>query len=84
MFKGILLSKALTCMKCFLYKQNGFFIKETNTFGHINVVTIYTSHIDHFTTKHKAFEQSAACLSVVFSCFLVLYRLQYSDALGEI
>ena len=38
--KGILLSKALTCMKSFLYKQNWLFIKETDTFGHIVVRTI--------------------------------------------
>ena len=25
-----------------------------------------TSHTDHFTPKHTAFEHSAACLSVVF------------------
>ena len=35
--KGIYLSKALTCMKFFLYKQKCFFIKETDTFGHIVV-----------------------------------------------
>ena len=34
-FKEIYLSKGLTCMKFFLYKQNAFFIKETDTFGHI-------------------------------------------------
>ena len=36
-FKGMYLSKALTCMKCFLYKQNLLFIKEKDTFGHIVV-----------------------------------------------
>ena len=36
-----------------------------DTFGHIVVWTIYTSHIDHFTPQHTAYEQSAACLSVV-------------------
>ena len=41
-----------------------FFIKQMNTFGHIVVCTFYTSHIDHFTPQHTAFEQSAACLSV--------------------
>ena len=63
-FKGIYLSKALTFMKISLYKQNCSFIKETDTFGHIGVWTIYTSHIDHFTPQHTAFEQSAACLTV--------------------
>ena len=28
--KGMLLSKALTCMKFFLHKQNSYFIKETD------------------------------------------------------
>ena len=63
MIKGIYLSKALTCMKFFLYKQKCFFIKGTDTFGHIVVCTVYTSHIDHFTPQHTAFEQSAASLS---------------------
>ena len=64
-FKGIYLLKALSFMKQFLYKQKLFFIKETDIFGHIVVWTIYTSHIDHFMPQHTAFEQSAACLSVV-------------------
>ena len=51
-------------MKSFLYKQKLLFIKETDTFGHIVVRPTYTSHIDHFTHQHTAFEQSAACLSV--------------------
>ena len=36
---GIYLSKALTCMNFFLYKQKNvvFFIKETHTFDHIVV-----------------------------------------------
>ena len=36
-FKGIYLSKALTCMKIFLYKKELLFVKETDTFGHIVV-----------------------------------------------
>ena len=36
-YKGIYLSKALTCMKIFLYKQELLFVKETDTFGHIVV-----------------------------------------------
>ena len=35
--KGVYLSKALTCMNFFLYKKICFFIKETDTFGHIVV-----------------------------------------------
>ena len=63
--KEIYLSKALTCMIFFLSKQKkAFFIKETDTFGHIVVWTFYTPHIDHFTPLHTAFEQLAACLSV--------------------
>ena len=37
LLKEIYLSKALTCMKFFLYKQKLLFIKETDTFGHIVV-----------------------------------------------
>ena len=51
-------------MKFFLLKTKLFFIKETYTFGQIVVWTIYTSHIDHFTPHHTAFEQSATCLSI--------------------
>ena len=36
-FKGIYLSKALTCMKFSCINKNCFFIKETDTFGHIVV-----------------------------------------------
>ena len=35
--KGICLSKALACMKIFLYKQECFFVEETESFGHIVV-----------------------------------------------
>ena len=55
LLKGIYLSKALTCMKIFLYKQELLFVKETDTFGHIVVRTIYTSHIDHFTPQQIPF-----------------------------
>ena len=37
---------------------------DAETFGHIVVQTTYTSHIDHLTPQHTAFEQSPACLSV--------------------
>ena len=39
---------------------------------------------DHVTPQHTAFEQSAACLSIVVSYFLVLYGLQYWYTLGEL
>ena len=39
---------------------------ETDTFGYIVVWTIYTSHTDHFTLQHTAFEHLAPSLSVVF------------------
>ena len=58
LFKGIYLSKALTCMKIFLYKQELLFVKETDTFGHIVVWTTYTSLIDHFTPQHTAYRGS--------------------------
>ena len=41
----------------------------------------FTAGADLFL-KHTAFEQSAACLSVFFSHFLVLFHLQYFDTLG--
>ena len=53
---------------------------ETDTFGYIVVWTIYTSHTDHFTPQHTAFEHSAACLSVVFELlpgFIPVIKLQY-------
>ena len=89
LIKGVYISRALTCMKIFLYKQTlFFFIKETGTFGHIVVWTIPASHIDHFTPKHTAFEQAAACLSVFLELLpltcTVWYRLQYCDTLGEL
>ena len=63
--KGILLSKALTCMKYFLKNENGYVTKETDTFGYSDILTIYTFHTDHITPQHTAFEYSAACLSFV-------------------
>ena len=58
-FKKLLLAWFFSCIN-----NNCFFIKETDTFGHIVVWTFYTSHIDHFTPQHTAFKQSTACLSV--------------------
>ena len=76
-FKGVYLSKALICMEFSCINKNCFFIKETDTFGHIVVWTIYTSHIDHFTPQHTAFEQSAACFSVFLELLpgLILFAI---------
>ena len=68
----IYLSKAITCMKLFLYKQKLLFSKETDTFGHIVVWTIYTSHIDHFTPQHTAFKKSAVCLLVFLELRIIV------------
>ena len=56
---------------------------ETDTFGYIVVWTVFTSHIDHFTPKHTAFEHSAACLSVVFELLPGYILLTYCGLLGE-
>ena len=58
-FQKLLLAWIFSCLN-----KNCFFIKETDTFGHIVVWTIYTSHIDHFTPQHTTFEQSTTCFSV--------------------
>ena len=59
-------SQALTCKKKIsVYTKMAIFIKETDTFGHI-VLSFYTVHIDHSTLQNTTFEQSTACLSVVF------------------
>ena len=61
---GIYLSKALTCMKCFLYKQKPvFYQKDGFLWPHCCMNNLY-SHINHFTPQHTVFEQSAGCLSV--------------------
>ena len=62
--RGYVFQKLLLAWNFSCISKKCFFIKETDTFGHIVVWTIYTSHIDHFTSQHTAFEQSAACLSV--------------------
>ena len=63
-FRGYIFQKLILAWKFSCINKNCFFVKETDTFGHIVVWTTYTSHIDHFTSQHTAFEQSAACLSV--------------------
>ena len=61
-FKGtVLLVWFFSCIN-----KTDYFTKETKTFGHIIVWTIYTYHTDPFTPQHTACEQSAACLLVFF------------------
>ena len=62
--RGYIFQKLLLAWKFSCINKNCFFVKETDTFGQIVVWTTYTSHKDHFTPQHTAFEQSAACLSV--------------------
>ena len=62
--RGYIFQTLLLAWKFSSINKNCFFVKETDTFGHIVVWTTYTSHIDHFRPQHTAFEQSAACLSV--------------------
>ena len=62
-FRGYIFQKLLLAWN-FSCKHKLLFIKETDTFGHIAVRTLYTSHIDHLTPQHTAFEPLAACLSV--------------------
>ena len=51
-------------MKKNLYKQELHFCQGDGYFWPHCCMKTYTSHIDHFTPQHTAFEQSAACLSV--------------------
>ena len=62
--RGYIFQKLLLAWEFSCKNKNCFFVNETDTFGHIVVWTTYTSHIDHFTPQHTAFEQSTACLSV--------------------
>ena len=64
-------------VKFFLYKQKMLIIKETDTFGHMLYVQIFTSHIGYFTPQHTAFEQYAACLSVFLESLpgLILFAI---------
>ena len=64
LLRGYIFQKLLLAWKFSWINKNCFFVKETDTFGHIVVWTTYTSHKDLFTPQHTAFEQSAACLSV--------------------
>ena len=70
--KGMLLSKALTCMKIFLYKQKWPFCQGDGylwLYCCMNNLYIHASYTNHFTPKHTVFEYSAACLSVIFGYF---------------
>ena len=64
LLRGYIFQKLLLAWKFSCINKNCFFVKETDTFGHIAVWTTYTSHINHFTPQHTAFEQSAGRLSV--------------------
>ena len=65
------------------------FYQGEDTSGHIVVKTIYTSHIDHFTPQHTAFEQSAACQSVFLElllgliAFATFQKFSHLNALGS-
>ena len=72
--KGKLLTKALSCMECSSINKNDYFIKETDTFGYIDILIIYTSHRDHFTFQQTSFQHSAACLSVAFELLPVFIQ----------
>ena len=62
--RGYIFQKLLLAWNDSYINKNCFFIKEMDTFGQIVAWTIYTSHLDHFTPQHTAFEQSVACSSV--------------------
>ena len=62
--RGYTFHKLLLAWNFFLYKQKCFFYQADGYLWPDNVWTIYTSHIDHFTPQHTAFEQYTACLSV--------------------
>ena len=67
--RGNCFQKLLPVWNFSCINKNGYFIKETDTFGYILVYIIKTSHIYHFKSQHTAFEQSAVCLSVVLCNF---------------
>ena len=73
--RGYIFQKLLLAWKLSCISKNCFFVKETDTFGHIVVWKTYTSHIDHFTPQHTAFKQSAACLSVFLELLPGLFPL---------
>ena len=82
--KGTPVSKALTCMIIYLYKQIGYFIKETDTSGYIIARTMYTSHkqINLRRNKQLLSTQQHAYQSC-FSYFLFGFRLRHCGILDE-
>ena len=54
--RGYIFQKLLLAWNYSCINNNCFFVKETDTFGHFVVWTIYTSNIDHFTPQQTAFE----------------------------
>ena len=81
--KEILLSKALTCMNFFLYKQKCFCVMETDPlavllyeqFIHLTQITL-RPNIQILSTLQPAYQS-------FLGYFLVLFRLQYCGTLGE-
>ena len=73
-------------MKFFLYKQNAFLSRGGYLWPHC---CMNTSHIDHFTPQHTAFEQSAACQSVFLEllpgliAFAFFQKFSHLNALGS-
>ena len=75
-FKGICLSKALTCMIFFLYKQKLLFYQgDGYLWLYCCMNNLYISQRSHHA-QHTAFEQSTACLSGVFELLPVTYFFQ--------
>ena len=63
----MLLSKALTCMNFFLYKQKWLFYHgDGYLWLYCCMDNLYISHRSLYAPQHIAFKHSAACLSVVF------------------
>ena len=67
-FKGIYLSKALTCMKLFLYKQKLLFYHgEGYLWPHCCMNNLYSSHRSLYTPRY--------CFSAVGSMLISLFRV---------
>ena len=74
----MLLSKALTCINFFLYKQKWLFYH-----GDEYLWPIYISQTDHFSPQHTVLSTQQHAYQSFLSHFLVLFRLQYCGILGE-
>ena len=73
-FKGIYLSKALTCMKLFLFKQKLLFYQEDgHLWPHCCMNNLYISHRSLYAPTYS-FGQLAACLSVFLELLPGLIR----------